>query len=87
MIATPPQHSSEAITLEIAEKVAERNGVEPHDLTPPLHSAIDTAALNKLFESTKNGPREGEVTFEYNGCTVRVVANGSVDVEIMDRSQ
>lgn len=87
MIATSPQHSSEAISLEIVEKVAERNGVEPQDLTPPLHSAIDTEALNKLFESTKSGPREGAVTFEYNGYTVKVVATGSVDVEIMDRSR
>lgn len=87
MIATPSQHASEAVSLEIAEKVAERNGVEPQDLTPPLHSAIDTEALNRLFESTESGSREGAVTFEYNGCTVRVVATGSVDVEITDRSR
>ncbi|QLK25738.1 hypothetical protein HYG81_16910 [Natrinema zhouii] len=87
MIATPPQRSSEAVSLEIVTKVAERNGVEPEELTPPLHSAIDTEALNNLFEPTKNGPREGAVTFEYNGYTVKVVANGSVDVEIADLSQ
>lgn len=87
MISMTPHQSSEAVTIQIAEQIAEKNGIDPRELTPPLYSAIDTEALNTLFESTKNGPREGEITFEYNGYTVRVVATETVGIEIIDPSQ
>lgn len=81
MIQNSPFQNSESITLEIVQKVAQSKGVDPIDLHPPLHTTIDTEALNNLFKSTKNGQREGTVRFEYNGHVVQVEADGTVEVE------
>ncbi|WP_124179758.1 HalOD1 output domain-containing protein [Natrarchaeobius halalkaliphilus] len=87
MISNPPQRpESDAVTLKIVQKVAESKGIDPQELTPPLYSAIDTEALNDLFESTKNGPRSGSVTFEYNGCTVQVETTDAIEVDILEVS-
>lgn len=40
---------AETPVLTIVEKVAEREGVDPVDLGPPLYDAIDTDALNRVF--------------------------------------
>nr|WP_049924781.1 HalOD1 output domain-containing protein [Halopiger djelfimassiliensis] len=71
----------EPISVAIAEAVATfRNG----DVTTldPLHYAINTDALERLFEPRANGVRSaGAVTFEYNGCVVTVSADGEIRVE------
>jgi hypothetical protein len=87
MISSPPRHpETESLTIKIAQKVAERKGVDPTELQPPLYTVVNTEALNKLFESTKDGPRSGTVTFEYNGYSVQAEADGTVEVEPRDIS-
>ncbi|WP_162224349.1 HalOD1 output domain-containing protein [Halorussus amylolyticus] len=50
----------------------------------PLYSVIDTDALNALFAPLENGVSRrtsGTVEFDYGGKHVRVVSDGSVEVE------
>lgn len=77
---TPTAIDSTSMTMEIVRAVAAEKGADPLELTPPLHTAIDTEALNSLFKRT---PEEvsGRVTFEYNGYTIQVTPDGTVDVE------
>lgn len=70
------------VTLRIAEKVAEREGVDPTDLSPPLYDVVDTEALEALFRST-DGAESGDrvrVEFPYGGYDVRVDGSGAVRV-------
>jgi hypothetical protein len=73
--------STETVTLNIVEQVATQKGIDPTELDQPLHSVIDTTALNRLFQSTKDGPRNGKVTFDYMGHTVHVFDTEAVVVE------
>lgn len=84
MSSTPLNRPSEAITYQIVRKVADSKKIDPKEVTPPLHFAIDVEALERLFASTKDGPRSGQVTFEYNDRTVQVSADGETTVVIQD---
>lgn len=71
--------------MNVIEAVAEREGVDPMELEPPLRSVVDIEAVDRLFAPTKNGPRNGQVAFEYRGYTVRVKETGDVVVDPIDR--
>lgn len=74
--------AAESVTVRIVEGVAEREGVEPVALTPPLHDVVDPEALESLFSDPISGvQREGiQVTFSYCGYTVSVAGRGEVTV-------
>lgn len=76
----------DSISVQVVEKIAETEGTDPIDLNPPLHSVIDAEALQHLFDSMPNESKPGRVSFEYNGYTVEVVADETVQVEIQDAS-
>jgi len=67
-------------SLRVVEAVADADGVDPVRLDPPLHSAIDPEALDRLFEPTPTGPRAGTVRFSYRDHDVTVHPDGTVDV-------
>lgn len=75
--------SSEPITHRIVERIASHEDADVTDLEP-LHSAVDTDALDALFSPTSSGPRSGHVTFEYAGHTIVVDADGDVSVDARD---
>lgn len=78
---TGQSSGGETPVLTIVEKVAEREGVDPADLGPPLHDAIDTDALNRVFTPTEGAVRDtGRLSFEYYGYKVTVRADGDVSV-------
>lgn len=69
----------ESISLKVIEEVADREGIDPAELQPPLHTVVDTDALDALFRSTASTPRaEGTVEFQYRGHTIRVDGGGEV---------
>ena len=70
----------ERISLKVVEKVAEREGVDPTELHPPLHTAIDTEALDSLFQSTQSTSRSGMVEFRYRGYKVQISSSGEVEI-------
>jgi len=70
-------------SLRVVETVADVEESDPSDLSPPLASAIDPDALDRLMESAdSDGPNPCcSVSFTYCGCDVDVHSNGRVVVE------
>lgn len=63
--------------MRVIDAVATHERVDPVDLNPPLHDAIDLEALNNLFDE---GRRSVLVKFAYNGYEVEVSSTGAVTV-------
>jgi len=69
----------DSIALAVVQSVAEREGVDPVALEPPLHAVVDPEALEALFRSTNTTERmAGTIQFDYCGYTVHVDASGTV---------
>ena len=69
-------------SIRVVEAVAEREGIDPLEASPPLHDAIDPTALDALFAPTRSGRRtDGSVSFTYLGHEVRVDGDGRVAVD------
>ena len=65
----------------VVEAVAEAEGVNPVELSPPLYEVVDPDALDDLFApTTVNGRMDGEVRFSYVGYEVTVAGDGYVSV-------
>ncbi|WP_200778387.1 HalOD1 output domain-containing protein [Halobaculum gomorrense] len=56
--------------------VADKKGVPPEQLDPRLGEVVDPDSLTTVFKNTS-----GYVTFDYDGYTVTVGDDGTVDVE------
>lgn len=76
--ALPATAHVENVCVEVVEKVAEGEDVDPLELTPPLYEVIDPDALENLFA---NGQALGKVIFNYNGYEVSVFPDGYVSVK------
>jgi len=70
-------HDGEPPSVRVVRSVAEREGVDPAELSPPLYEAIDPEALDSVFR-----PSGASVTvrFEYNGYVVDVEGPDAVSV-------
>lgn len=66
---------NDAVISAVVSTVSSVTGNEPTELRP-LAKVIDTDALDSLFRRTE--PESGYVQFEYEGCLVRVTADGEV---------
>lgn len=70
--------NTENVALTVIDTVAAVTGTDPRELQP-LASAVDTDSLEVLFAPTKQSERlSGQVQFEYEGCQVKVTADGKV---------
>lgn len=70
--------NTESVAITVIDTVAAVTETDSTELRP-LASAIDTDALNTIFAPTNNAERlSGSVQFEYEGCQVRVTADGKV---------
>lgn len=70
------------VSQSVVEAIAEAEGTDPRELTPPLYDVIDPDALDSVFTATPTeGRTEGKVTFPYRGYEVTVYGGGSVSVE------
>lgn len=70
------------IGTTVVKAVSAVSGVRPTDLEP-LHSVLDTDALERLFEPTADGPRpqQNYVHFPVSEHDITVYADGVVVVE------
>lgn len=76
---------TESPSRAVIEAVAEREGVEPVDLTVPLYEAIDPDALDTLLqESSMTSGASPRIEFTYDGYDVIVTATGLVQVSGAD---
>lgn len=72
----------EDVINKVVNKIAEVEGVDPLELTPPLYEVIDPDALCQILATTSTAGRmNGQVTFSYTGYEVVVGGDGSVSVE------
>lgn len=62
-----------SLTWRVVEAVAEREGVDPVELKPPLRSALDPDALETLFDHS--GSEALRLEFSYCGYDVAVEEN------------
>lgn len=78
MSTTAPGHGegNQTPSETVVSSVATHRGVDPVAL-PPLYDTLDPDALDALFASACG---DGQVTFEYAGCTVECAGDGTVDV-------
>ena len=65
-------------TERVIEAVADHRGVDPMELEP-LYNAVDPDALDALFGGSRASPHSS-LTFELDGCLVRVSGDGDVEV-------
>jgi len=68
-----------SLSEAVVSSVATQKGVREIAL-PPLFEVLDPDALDALFE-TSGGLAEGQITFEYAGCTVECGSDGTVRVD------
>ncbi|WP_222915153.1 HalOD1 output domain-containing protein [Natrinema sp. SYSU A 869] len=73
--------TTQSLSLKIVEKIAEREGVQPEELSPPIHYAINTDALDSLYQASDSEKSPSKVEFVYKGYTVTVDSTGNVDIE------
>lgn len=67
----------DTVIFEVVEKIAEVEGVDPLELTPPLFEVIDPDALEQIFATTATDDRmDVQVTFSYNEYEVTVCGDG-----------
>jgi len=59
----------------VVRAVAATVGADPRRMRP-LSDAVDTDALNQLFDSVSADRPTARVTFRFNGCTVAVHGDG-----------
>lgn len=64
----------------IVKRIAEREGTTPAELTPPLYTAIDADALDRLLDSLDESYSAGQIEFTYCGYQIRVHGDGTVDI-------
>lgn len=67
-----------SICQTIVESVAEAEGTDPIELTPPLYEVIDPDSLERLFDDKRS---LGKIVFNYNSYQVSVFPDGYVSVE------
>jgi len=73
--------STEKPSQKIVELIADLEGVQPTELTPPLYSVIDPDALDSLFHSSADDSgSEGHICFRYRGYLIRVQSNGDIEI-------
>ncbi len=90
MVTHPPQDANpqDSVSVQIVKKVAAHEGIDPVDVTPPLHTVVETSALDALFDPTIAGhQRSGRVTFAYRGHTVVVENNEGVEIGVRGGNQ
>ena len=64
-------------TLTVVELIAEKEDVDSVELQPPLHSVVDTEALDRVIDSLSG---DGCVKFQYCDYQVTVFSSGEVDI-------
>ncbi|RQG99658.1 HalOD1 output domain-containing protein [Natrarchaeobius oligotrophus] len=73
---------TETTSTRVVRAVAEREGVDPVELSPPLCRAVDPQALDALVPASGDESDGGleSVTFTYQGYTITVSGDGSITV-------
>ncbi len=75
---------TDSLGVRVVEAVAAARDVSVEGLSP-LYYTIEPDALDTLFPSTGDGVEStGCVRFQYEGCTVVVTSDGTVEAAVDD---
>lgn len=83
-VAAVSMDGANSISLKVVTKVAEREGIAPEELEPPLHSAVDTEALDSIFRPPTSDREPVSIVFTYKGYTIRV--DGPDEIRVSDQA-
>ena len=76
---------SHAPSHRVIETVAQKEGVSPAELSPPLFSAIDPDALNALVQANADSSTGAvEIQFTYLDYVVRIRNDSTVSISVQD---
>lgn len=68
----------------VVDLIADLEGLDPVELSPPLYSVVDPEALDALFNQPIDVAAESlttsHVQFQYRGYTIRVHGDGEVAI-------
>lgn len=67
----------ETYSHDILLAVAEKKGIDPLELTPPLYEVLDPEAIDKLLSDSSTMM---DIHFEYNGFRIEVQSDFSITV-------
>lgn len=70
--------AGEALTTRVVKEIADREGVDPVELSPPLNTVIDGDAVEALFA----GGNGDQVELEFTYADHRVTVAGAEEVRI-----
>lgn len=71
-----------SVAVEIVERIAAREGVDPLELDPNLYEAIEADALDALVQQTDSRRDETNVRVEFTYCGYAVTVTGTEEVTI-----
>jgi len=81
---------SQSVSFQVIAAVAEREGVDPTDIEPPIYEAlydvINPEALDSLFAPREDGTPRSNGTVEFDFCGYRITAHSDGSVELTDES-
>ncbi|WP_232701786.1 HalOD1 output domain-containing protein [Halobacterium wangiae] len=80
MLGTALNRRTVDTTDRIVAAVADKEGVDPVDLNPPLGTVVDLDAVERLF-ARSTAAADLELRFQYRGHDVLVREDGAVTVE------
>lgn len=75
----PTYDTSKSVSMAIVDDVAEKEGVHPLELEPPLQAVVDTDALTNLCDGESS--KVIRVEFQYHGYEITVKSDGRVAVD------
>lgn len=73
-------HDVESPSYAIVNAVAAASDTDPLDMDP-LHTTVDTDALESLIAPRRAAVGDLDITFEYHGCEVTVSSYGSLKIK------
>ncbi|TYL35934.1 hypothetical protein CV102_24985 [Natronococcus pandeyae] len=76
---------SHAPSYRVVEAVAQKEGISPSELSPPLFSVVDPDALDALVqEDVDSNTRQVEVEFTYLDYVVQIRNGPTVSISAQD---
>lgn len=77
---------SHAPSYRLIETIAQKKGVSPTELSPPLFNVIDPDALDALVQADADSNTGGiEIEFTYLNYIVQIRNDSTVNISVLDR--
>lgn len=75
------------LTTQVVQRVAEKEGVDPTDLSEPLDEVVDPDALEALFSNRADGYQRGAGTIQFTYHGYEIIVDSDQRVWVEDESE